>query len=162
VTLTDEAYLIQIDLLLKAREAAAYEPMQLRVLALQARANLLQARNSYIAAWKQFAATLNQPHLPPTQLAGRADMPVPCYSYDALPATVLARHTDVATANNGVLRARYNLRLAEVTPLPDMFVRGVVQKDFTAPPFNAQFTVQVAMQSVPLFDRNRGAILQAQ
>ena len=33
-------------------------------------------------------------------------------------ARVLQNHTDVLTAQNAMLKARYNLRLAKVTPVP--------------------------------------------
>src|SRR5262249_910159 len=52
---------------------SAYEPLLLRVLADQARLSLIQARQSYVAAWKQLAANLGLPALPLTELAGRID-----------------------------------------------------------------------------------------
>ena len=60
-------------------------------------------------------------------------MPIPLYRFDKVEARALAGHTDVLTADNAVRKTRYNLRLAQVTPIPDVDVRLVVQKDFTAP-----------------------------
>ena len=73
---TEEAYRIQMEQL-RGGEAAAYEPMQLRVLALQARTALIQARNRYFSAWNQLAAAVNAPNLPPTQLAGNPNVAFP-------------------------------------------------------------------------------------
>ncbi len=51
VKFTDEVYRVQVDRL-RAGDAAAYEPAQLRVLAVQARAAEVRARNRQIAAWR--------------------------------------------------------------------------------------------------------------
>jgi cobalt-zinc-cadmium efflux system outer membrane protein len=144
-----------------AAQAPPYEPLQMRVLAYQARANLVQARNRYVSAWKQLAATLGLPGLPPTQLAGRVDLPIPVFNYDRVLARVLSRHTDVGTAENGIRRARYSLRLAQVTPIPDIEVRLIIQKDFTGPPFNVVHGLQVG-GPIPIWDSNKGGVIQAQ
>jgi cobalt-zinc-cadmium efflux system outer membrane protein len=156
---TEEIYRAQIGLV-QGGEQAAYEPLQSYVLAVQARGNLVQARNRYAAAWKQLAASLGRPDLPPAPLAGRADAPAPDYRYDQLVELALGRHTDLQAAHNRILQARYNLRLAEVTPIPDINASVVVQKDWSQPPFNTQVSIQAGGQ-LPLFDRNQGNILAA-
>lgn len=140
---------------------AAYEPLQLRVLAYQARGVLVQARNRYTAAWKQLAATLGLPAMPPTELAGRADMPIPVFNYQQALERVLSAHTDVLTAQNTQQRNRYNLRLAQITPVPDVSFHVAIEKDFSAPPFATTHTIQMGVP-VPLWDRNKGNIIQAQ
>ena len=47
-----------------AGEAAAYEPLQLRVLAVQAQTQLIQSNHDYVAAWRKLAVTLNVPTWP--------------------------------------------------------------------------------------------------
>jgi len=160
-TLTEEMYRIHVERVTQAKLDAPYEPMQLRVLAVQARANLIQAQNRYRSAWKQLAASMNQPDMAPTELAGRPDMPLPKFQFDDVLPLVVEQHTDVASAQNNILKAQYLVRLAEVTPIPDVMVRSVVQKDYTTPPFNTTANVEVSMP-VPLFDRNQGGRLQAQ
>ena len=158
---TEEIYRAQLVALIKGGVAAPYEPMQLRPLVLQARINLVQAENQYRASWKQLTAALGLPNFPPTELAGRVDLPVPVFHYDEVRARVLRNHTDVLTAENGLQRARYALELAKVTPFPDYDFHFLVQKDYTTPPFllgySATFTVPV-----PLWDQNRGGIMQAE
>src|SRR5207247_4457006 len=88
---TDEVYRVQVDQV-KLAQAAAYEPRQLRVFALQARNNLSAARNRDISAWTQLTATLGLAKMPPTQLAGSVDMPVPVYRYDVVLARMLKEH----------------------------------------------------------------------
>jgi cobalt-zinc-cadmium efflux system outer membrane protein len=158
--LTDRTYRAQVELI-KAGRAAPYEPLQLQVLALQARDNLVAARNRYVSAWKQLAADLGMPGMPPTQLAGSASMSVPLYAYDAVLAHVLARHTDIITAQNSLARARFNLQLARVTPIPDVDARVVVQKDYTTPPNALTYGLQLSIP-VPVWDRNQGNIFQAE
>ncbi|HXG10088.1 MAG TPA: TolC family protein [Gemmataceae bacterium] len=158
--LTDEVYRIQVELV-RSAQAAPYEPLQLRVLALQARANLVQAQNRYLAAWRQLAAALGLPGMPPTELAGRPDAALPMYHYDEVLARVLGTHTDVLTAQNDVLRARIDLRRAQIVPVPDVMVRGLVQRDHTTPPFPTVVSVQVGVP-IPVWDRNQGNIQRAE
>jgi cobalt-zinc-cadmium efflux system outer membrane protein len=146
---------------LKEGQVAAYEPMQFRVLAVQARAALVQALNRYTSAWKQLAAATGLPALPPTDLAGRADLALPVFDYDKTLAHVLAEHTDVHTAENTIQKARYYLRLAQVTPVPDVDVQVIVQKDNTGPPFEISPSLHVTVP-VPVWDQNHGGIQQAQ
>jgi cobalt-zinc-cadmium efflux system outer membrane protein len=157
---TDELYRIQVEQV-KNAQAAAYEPLQIHVLAVQARAVVVQARNRYTAAWKQLAATLGTPGMPPTALAGRADMAAPLFVYDEVLARVLNIHTDVGAARASVQKSRYGLRLAQVTPIPDLDFIVKVQKDYTTLPFHITPSVQIGMP-IPIFDRNQGAIAQAQ
>ena len=101
---TDQAYRIQIEQL-RGGEAAAYEPMQLRVLAIQALATLVQARNRYYSAWKQLAAVVNRPDMPPTQLAGNLSIPIPMLRYEPLKNMVWDMHPDILAARNGEEKA---------------------------------------------------------
>jgi cobalt-zinc-cadmium efflux system outer membrane protein len=159
---TAEVYQIQVDNVRKAGTAAPYEPMQLRVLAWQARLNVIQARNRYVSAWKQLAAALGLPGMPATELAGRIDVSVPVYEHAAVLAHALREHTDVVAARNDLLKARFNLQSARQVPIPDVSLQVLVQKDYTVAPFtNTVYSVQVGVP-VPVWDRNQGGIYQAQ
>lgn len=125
VEFTDRVYRTQVDRLV-AGQAATYEPSQLRVLTVQARNALVQARNREVAAWKALAATMGVPAMPPTHVAGRIDMPLPDYRYDGALARALTGHTDVFTAQTAVERDKVALRLAQVQPIPDVNVGLVV------------------------------------
>jgi cobalt-zinc-cadmium efflux system outer membrane protein len=160
VELTDEAYRILVDQV-RAAQAAPYEPLQLRAQAYQARSTFVQARNRFTAAWKQLATSLSMPEMPPTELAGKIDMALPIFKYDSLLPRILANHTDVRTAENSRQKARFNLRAAEVTPIPDVSVHVAVQKDYTAPPFNVCENVAIGVP-IPIWDKNIGGIRQAQ
>lgn len=155
----DEALRVQVDLV-KAGQAAAYEPLQLRALATQVRAGLTVAHNRHRAATRQLAAAINRPDATCPVLTGSASEPVPDMPYEAVCERMLARHTDLRTASNSVLKAQYHLRLAQVTPVPDVALKLVVQKDFTTPPFNTTANVEVGVP-IPVWDRNQGNVHQA-
>src|SRR5260370_11532308 len=140
---------------------ASNEPMQLRVQAFQARDNLAKARNRYTSGWKQLASSLGLPGMKPTQLAGGIDQSLPLFDHEKVLTRILTRHTDVLTAENGIQKARYDLRLAQVTPVPDPSLHLAVEKDFSMPPFATTASVQLG-GPIPIYDRNQGNIIQAQ
>ena len=158
---SNSVYDIQVKNVRTGGFAAPYEPMQLRVLAWQAQAALVQARNRYTSAWKQLAAAMGLPGLHPTELAGRIDTPIPVYDHAAVLARALQSHTDVLTAENTLTQARFRLKLAQVQVVPDVTVNVVLQKDYTGPPFGTVYSLQAGVP-VPIFDRNQGGIYQAQ
>jgi cobalt-zinc-cadmium efflux system outer membrane protein len=157
ITLADEVYDLQRKQV-KAGEAAAYEPLQLFAQAAQARNNLAQAEQSAQAAWRQLAASLGQPALKRQPLTGQADIEPPAFDFVALEQS-LSEHTEVLAARNRELQAEANLRLQQVTPIPDVSTNVIVQYDNSLG--TSQFGVQLGV-SLPLYDRNQGAIRQAQ
>src|SRR5262249_33568117 len=147
---------------LRGGEVATYEPMQLGVFAAQARAALITSRNAYTLAWKQLAASLGLPALPPTQLAGRVDMPVPLHHHAQVLARVRPGHTDVLPATNGIDKARYNLRTAQVTPIPDVNFQALVQEDASPPGPARPILTMTATLTLPVWDLNQGNVRQSQ
>jgi len=70
-------------------------------------------------------------------------------------------NTEIRAARNGPIRARLGLRLAEITPIPDVYAYVTVQKDFTTPGLShASYNTQLGMP-MPFFDQNKGNILAA-
>jgi cobalt-zinc-cadmium efflux system outer membrane protein len=140
---------------------APYEPAPLRAQAFTNRLAYQQAIYGYIATWKQLVATLGISQLPLTEVAGRVDQLIPYYDYDKVLAHVLANHTDALTARNGVQKAQYSLKLAQMTPYPDVDILGAVWKESTIPPYAIFYQAQVVLP-VPIWDRNKGNIISAQ
>lgn len=159
--LSSEVYETIIEQVNQGGFAAPYEPFQIRVLALQAYGQLVQARNRYTSAWKQLTAAMGVPGLPLSQLAGNINIPIPVYKYDECVKRVTLLHTNVASAEYDLLKAQSLLKLAQITPIPDVTVRVLLQKDFIAPPNTLSPSVQVGMP-VPIWNRNQGNILQAE
>ncbi len=158
--LTDEVYKVLVQQL-KVGEVATYEPMQVRVLAMQARGMVVVAHNRYLAEWKKLASAMGVSGMPLTQLAGRVDIPIPRYQYDKLLAHVLSRHTEVLIAQEKSIKANTQLRLARVTPVPDLGVRVTMQTDTAAASHKFLTGVEVGVP-MPLWDRNQGNIRMAQ
>jgi cobalt-zinc-cadmium efflux system outer membrane protein len=156
---TKDIYRIQVEYI-PTGFGAIYQAMQLRPLALQARFNLIQSQNQYLASWKQLAAAMGLRDMPPTELAGRVDMPLPVFNHDEVQARVLANHTDVRTGYNDIWKAKFNLRLAQVTNVPNVDLNVLGQKDTTAPPNLIAHSLQVSVP-VPVWNQNLGLIKQA-
>jgi cobalt-zinc-cadmium efflux system outer membrane protein len=160
VRFTHELYRVQVDQF-SEELPAAYEPIFLRTFAEQARANAVAAHNRYTAAWKQLTAALNTPNMPVADLVDRPDMPVPIEDHDAAVTHVLSTNTEARAARNGPLKARLALRLAEITPIPDINSYLTLQRDFTTPGLSrTTYNIQLGVP-LPIFDRNKGNILTA-
>ena len=157
---TDEIYRLQTAYL-AGGFAAAYEPAALRAQAYTTRLANKQAISTYIYSWKQLVATLGLPQLPLSEVGGHIDRLIPYYDYDKVLEYARTHHTDVLTAQNGVDKARYNLKLAQITPMPDFNVSAYVFKEATLAPFSIFHTVQIGFP-LPIWDQNKGNIISAQ
>jgi cobalt-zinc-cadmium efflux system outer membrane protein len=158
---SDEVYQLQVKSYLAAGQAAPYEPMALRSQAYIIRLTYKQSISSYIYAWKQLVAAINMKDLPLSEVAGRVDRLIPYYDYDTVLQYVLKNHTDMLTSLNGIKKAQYNLKLAQVTPYPDFDFRVAILKEMALPPFQWVHTLQLSMP-LPVWDQNKGNIIAAQ
>ncbi len=160
--MTDEMYRLHADLAAAGSFAAPYEPMALRGQAYMARLAHKQAIQTYIYSWKQLVATLGLRQLPLTQVEGRIDVVIPYYNYDKVLDRVLRNHTDVLTARNGLDKARYQLKLAQVTPLPDVDVNVAIIQEFVVAPKQMTPTATIGLPLFPMWDQNKGNIMAAE
>jgi cobalt-zinc-cadmium efflux system outer membrane protein len=156
--LTDNMYRVQVDY---EGLAAAYEPGALRAQAYIARLALKGSIDTYIYSWKQLAAVIGLRQLPLTELAGRIDTAIPLYDFDAVKDYALRNHTDVLTARNAIDKARYNVKLAQITPYSDVEFNIGVQKETALPPMQWVPSATVSV-TLPIWDQNRGAIMAAE
>ena len=88
-------------------------------------------------------------------LEGSAVIEPPAWNGDEGLQWILEHHTDLLSARNSVLRSQFELRLAQVTPIPDIYTGTTIQHDNSSG--NNQVNLQVGIQ-LPLFDRNQGNI----
>lgn len=161
VAFMDEVFRLQ-RARLKTGLAAGFETGQLRGLADLAKVQLVTAQNNYVAAWKTLAARLGLPLMPITPVQGRADMPVPVVHYEAAFERMLSIHPDIVIGRNMRSRALVALKLERVRPIPDVFVYGTFQKDFTTPGVRStSYNTQIGVP-LPIWNRNRGNILSAE
>ncbi|MFO0429079.1 MAG: TolC family protein [Planctomyces sp.] len=157
--LSEEVYQGQIDLV-AGGEAAPYEPMQLRVFAVQARNSLLQSQNQLDASWRQLAAAMGVPHMKRSMVEGSVETVVAAPDYDQSVGALLQRHSDLQAAQSRIFSASGNLRLQQVKPIPNVLLYSAFQHDDTTPLSDYSTNVQLSVP-VPLFDRNRGNITSA-
>ena len=158
---SDEIYRLQTGLL-KGTQASPYEPTALRAQTYLNRLAYKQAIASYVYDWKALVATLGLPQLPLSEIAGQVDRFVPYYDYDEVRAYVLKNHTDILTARNGVKKAQYNLRLAQVTPIfPNLDAYAALEHDYLNPPFGTYQTIALGIP-LAIWDQNKGNIIAAQ
>jgi cobalt-zinc-cadmium efflux system outer membrane protein len=158
---SDEIYRLQTGLL-KGTQASPYEPTALRAQTYLNRLAYKQAIASYAYDWKALVAVIGLPQLPLSEISGQVDRFVPYYDFDELRAYVLKNHTDVLTARNGVRKAQYTLKLAQVTPiLPNLDVYAAIEHDYLNPPFGTFQTIAVGFP-IATWDQNKGNIIAAQ
>jgi cobalt-zinc-cadmium efflux system outer membrane protein len=161
VQFSDEIYRLQVALV-RAGLPASYEPTALRAQTYINRLAYKQAIASYIYDWKALVATLGLPQLPLSAIAGQVDRFIPYYDYDEVRGYVLQHHTDILTARNGVRKAQYLLKLAQVTPVfPNLDVYLSLEKDFVNPPHGTFQTLALGLP-LPIWDQNKGNIIAAQ
>lgn len=159
VQLTDEIFRVQADLL-KGGFAGAHEPAALRSQAYIVRLAYKQSVANYVFAWKELVADMGFKQLPFTEVEGSVDRLIPSYDYDTVLAFVLANHTDILTARNSIEAARYGLKLAKVTPVPDIELQAGLFKENMVAPFQNYHQIGVSIP-LPVWNRNQGGILSA-
>ena len=159
-TLFEEVYQAQIELV-AGGESAPYEPLQLRVLALQARNDVIVAQNAYEAAWRQLAAVLNLPNLPVSDLDGSVEAVAPVVSFDSARSSMLSRHSDLVAAAAEISAAAYNRELQCVTPIPNINVQSSFFHDDTSSLNDTAYSLQIGVP-LPIFNRNQGNITAAE
>ena len=156
---TDEIFRLQADLL-GGGFAASHEPAGLRSQAFVVRLGYQQAIANYVMAWKQLVADMGLKQLPLSQVEGEVDRLIPYYDYDQILAHVLRNHTDILTAAITIKGADYTLKLARVTPVPDVEVRADLFKEHMIQPFQNYFMLSLSIP-FPVWDQNKGAIRAA-
>ncbi len=156
---TDQIFLLQTDLL-AGGFAASHEPAALRSQAFVVRLGYQQAIANYVMAWKELVADMGLKQLPLSQVEGQVDRLIPYYDYDQILAHVLHNHTDILTAAITIKGSDYTLKLAQVTPVPDVEVRADLFKEHMIQPFQNYFMVSLSIP-FPVWDQNKGAIRAA-
>ncbi len=152
--LSKNAYQSQIKLVV-AGEAAPYEPLQLRVLTIQAMQTLTRAQQDSIAGWRTLAAAVAVPSLQPTALEGKIDSAVPEIDYDRALAQMVEVHTDLQIAENLISKNRTLVTLADRVPVPDINVGLVLQRDYTFTPGTNTYNLTVG-GALPVWNKNQG------
>jgi len=146
------------EMLVKARQAAPLDLVQIRVESNRFRANLEAARRGRTAAWRRLAAAMGAPDLPNSPVAGTLDAPWPDYDFDSAASLLLQCHPDIRAARVGVSRSQLAEQRARREWIPNVtFEAGyersnIIQQDM--------WTFQAGMP-IPVFNRNQGNVQAA-
>lgn len=140
--------------------------LEARVEAGRARLDVLAARSAQESVWQELAATVGDPALPMTTLAGKLDDPLPEIDPKQALATMLSQSPEVQTAMQGVTRAEEALKRARAERLPDIQLRGGVDYNrellgLMNSPVGWEGEAEVGVQ-IPLFNRNQGNVRTAE
>jgi cobalt-zinc-cadmium efflux system outer membrane protein len=159
--LCDEIYRAQIELV-AGGQAAAYEPLQVRVFAVQARNAVIEAHNDVIAAGRRLGAAVGMPDSEEFHIAGQAEDAPPNIAYHFAKAYLLENHTELRSARNRIVQAQFLSRLEYIRPrIPNINFYGTYQHAYGVPPFINSYNFQVGAP-IPIFNRNQGNILATQ
>jgi len=127
----------------------------------QAELAVLATEQKQLRVWRSLAATVGQPGMALTHLAGNLE-DLPEDSPDQWVQAMLRDSPAVKIADLGVLRAEASLARAKREPIPDLQLRGGLQQNreldtTTNRPIGLQGFAEVGVQ-LPIFNRNQGNV----
>lgn len=125
------------------------------------RTGALNAGRRRLAAWRELAAVVGHPALPPARLEGQPDGPSPDYQWEAVLQRLLTTSPEVAAAMANIERARWSLQRALVEKTPNVTLQGMINVRDEGIGGKPDANV-VASLPLPLWNRNQGGIVQAQ
>ena len=127
----------------------------------QAELAVVAAEQNQIRRWRELAATVGRPEMPLTLLAGTLE-DLPEGNPDQWMQAILEQSPAVKIAQLGVLKAEASLARARREPVPDVQLRGGLEKNLeldaiTNRTIGLQGFAEVGVQ-IPLFNRNQGGV----
>ena len=141
--------------LLKAKQVADLDVVQLEVDLERYRADLDATRKMIPAAYRRLAASAGVKDMPYADVVGDLEMPLPDYDLDRVRNYVVGVHPEIRSAQIGVERAQLVLRRAEVEPIPNL----TVSTGYTRQNQNRSDDWNIGVGfPVPLWNRNQGNI----
>lgn len=145
--------------LLKAKQVARLDVVQLEIEVERLRADLDATERELPGAYRELAAVVGDPYLSVQQVSGELADELPSYDLDAVQSLVLTSHPDVHAARHGVERARLLIERARREPIPNVSVdTGYVRQNQNR---SDDFRIGASL-SVPLWNRNQGNIRAAE
>jgi cobalt-zinc-cadmium efflux system outer membrane protein len=107
------------------------------------------------ASWRNLAALAGAPDMSCGCVTGALEVDWPQYDWCQTLDALLSQSPEMSAAVIRIERAQWALRRANVEPIPDVHLQGMVQKDDATQDtiFGAQGTI-----ALPLFNRNQGNI----
>ena len=144
---------------LEAMDVSSVDLLQAQAEGHRIALQLTEAEIQYRASWRRLATFVSGVEMQPVPLIDDVPADLPRLSFDATVARLRSESPELAAASAGVERARAMLRLAEAGRYPNVTLRGGVQRNYVSDNTQGEFSLMVPLQ---LYDRNQGAILEAQ
>jgi len=127
----------------------------------QAELAVLAAEQNQMCRWRKLAATVGKPEMPLTPLVGNLE-DTPEGDPDQWMKSILEESPAVKIAQLGVMKAEASLARAKREPIPNLQLRGGIEKNLepeaiTNRTIGLQGFAEVGVQ-IPLFNRNQGGV----
>ena len=148
------------DQLFRAEEVGRADVLQAQLETENARILHQNALNRYNAAWQTLAAVLGDPTFPPQPLAGELTAPPRELLFDDTLAQLQQLSPEVAAAALEVEKACLALRRAQVEPVPNLNIEGLVNWQDNGIGGRSDGGVTLSLP-IPIFNKNQGAISKA-
>ena len=152
--------------LLKAKQVARLDVVQLEVDLERYKADLAATQRRIPATYRRLAANVGVQDLPYQPVKGTLDAALPQYELDRVREYVLEIHPDIRRAQVGVEASQIWLQRARVEPIPNVrlqtgYVRQFENRTVGSPTGSNDWLAHAGI-AVPLFNRNQGNIQAAQ
>lgn len=142
----------------KVGEASRSDVLLLLIDYQRAQANLQNTQAILEGDRKQLAALVGIPGLAVRNVTGRLIGAYPVFDEELLRRYVILQHTQIRIAGSVIEQTKYQLRRAEVEPVPNPYLGPAYQYGLT--PGQDQFWFNIQF-SLPVWDRNQGNIRAA-
>jgi cobalt-zinc-cadmium efflux system outer membrane protein len=150
-----------VDALYKSREVGRIDVLQAELEAEQAQIALQSATYRHDAAWRSLTAVLGSPEFQRQPLQGDPAVPAKEIEFEGALARLRSSSPEVSTALAELDRARFATDRARVEPIPNVSVMGLINWQDNGIGGKSDGGVAV-MVPIALWDRNQGAIAQAE
>jgi cobalt-zinc-cadmium efflux system outer membrane protein len=145
--------------LVKAKLRPRTDLLRIEALLEEAQISLARARANRVAAWRELAAEVGTPALPPPAEVGEPLPALPDWPADAVVGRVLAANSAIKQAAVDAERARLALERAKAQAVPNVTVGGGYAADNIERTAGAIVTVETPL---PVWNCNQGNIHAAQ
>jgi cobalt-zinc-cadmium efflux system outer membrane protein len=145
--------------LLEVKQLSRPDLIQAEIQLEAARAASREAQLRHQAAWRQLANLVGCPGLPPAPLSGDAEAEVPLLDWKESLDRLMAESPVLRAQAAQIREATAEVELQKRLVIPNINTQVVIQRDIVKD-FNQVSTLVSA--PIPLFNRNRGNILNAQ
>ncbi len=150
-----------VDKLFRGKEATRPDVLQAQLEVENSQVLANNARNRHTAAWRSLCAVIGNPQLPQQSLDGDAYAPPKEFDFEETLTSLQTTSPEISSAMMEISRARATLDRAQVEPIPNVNVQGLVNVIDNGIDGRTDAAITLSMP-IPVFNRNQGTIIKAQ